>query len=104
SQLEANDLRTQLDAANQELVALKSGQTEDERMGKLLEENKKLTDKLADAEKQIATIKPANPHSALALARADLKNTQDKLAASEAANTALQTTVTTLQSQLDQAQ
>jgi tetratricopeptide (TPR) repeat protein len=104
SQLEDNDLRTQLDAANQELIALKSGQTEDERMGKLLEENKKLTDKLADAEKQIATIKPANPHSALALARADLKNTQDKLAASEAANTALQTTVTTLQSQLDQAQ
>ena len=104
SQIESNDLRTQLDAANQELVALKSGQTEDERMGKLLEQNKKLTDKLADAEKQISTIKPANPHSALALARADLKNTQDKLAASEAANTALQTTVTTLQSQLDQAQ
>ena len=104
AQLEDTDLRTQLDAANKELDALKSGQTEDERMGKVLEENQKLTDRLADAEKQIATIKPANPKSALALARTDLKNTQDKLAASEAANTALQTTVTTLQSQLDQAQ
>jgi Flp pilus assembly protein TadD len=103
-QIEDNSLRTQLDAANQELVALKSGQNEDERMGKLLEENKKLTDKLAAAEKQIATIKPANPKSALAEARAVAKNVQDQLAASQAQNQALQTTVSTLQTQLDQAQ
>jgi Flp pilus assembly protein TadD len=103
-QIQDNDLRTQLDAANKELDALKSGQSEDERMGKLLEQNKKLTDKLADAQKQIAMIKPANPKSALAEARAEAKNVQDQLAASQAQNQALQTTVTTLQSQLDQAQ
>jgi Flp pilus assembly protein TadD len=103
-QIENNNLRTQLDAANQELIALKSGQNEDERMGKMLDENKRLTDKLATAEKQIATMKPANPKSALAEARAEAKNVQDQLAASQAQNQALQTTVSTLQSQLDQAQ
>jgi tetratricopeptide (TPR) repeat protein len=103
-QIEDNSLRTQLDAANQELVALKSGQNEDERMGKMLEANKKLTDKLAAAEKQIATMKPANPKSALSEARAQVKNVQDQLAASQAQNQALQTTVSTLQAQLDQAQ
>jgi tetratricopeptide (TPR) repeat protein len=104
SQLETNNLHTQLDAVNQELGALKSGQSEDERMGRLLSENKALTDKLTAAQKEIATIKPLNPKSSLALARAQLKNTEDKLEASEAANTALQQTTSTLQSQLDQAQ
>jgi Flp pilus assembly protein TadD len=104
SQLELTDLRTQYDAAQKELDALKSGQTEDERMGKMLEENKRLTDKLTAAEKQIATMKPANPKSALAEARTEAKNVEDQLAASQAQNQALQTTVSTLQSQLDQAQ
>ena len=104
SQIEAANLHTQLDAVNQELAALKSGQSEDERMGHLLSENKKLTDKLAAAQKEIASAKSLSPKSALALARTELKNTQDKLDASEAANTALQQTTSTLQTQLDQAQ
>jgi tetratricopeptide (TPR) repeat protein len=103
-QLETNSLRTQLDAVNQELSVLKSGQSADERMGKLLDQNKKLTDKLSSAEKELATLKPVNPKSALGKIGAELKATQDKLDASEAANAALQQTTTTLQSQLDQAQ
>jgi hypothetical protein len=77
-QLENNSLRTQLDAVNSELSALKTGQNADERMGKLLDENKKLSDKLSAAEKEVATLRPVHPKSALGKISAELKNTQDK--------------------------
>ena len=77
--------RTQLEAVNQQLAALKGQQSGDEKMGKLLTENKELTDKLAAAQKEIDSFK-TNPKSKLALAQAQLKNLQDQLAASQAAN------------------
>ncbi len=104
SQIEASTLRSQLDSVNQQLADLKNGQSEDEKMGKLLTQNKVLTDKLAAAQKEIATIKNPTGKTGLALMRSQLKNTQDKLDASEAANTALQQTTDTLRQQLDQAQ
>ncbi len=104
SQIEATALRSQLAAVNDQLAALKGQQSEDNQVGHLLNQNKLLTDKLAAAQKEIASIKSPNPKSALSLLRTQLKNTQDKLDASEAANTALQQTTTTLRQQLDDAQ
>ena len=104
SQLEVTALHAQLTAVNQQLTALKSQGTEDNQMGKLLSENKELTEKLTTARKEIASIKSPNPRSALSIIRAQLKNTQDQLDASQAANTALQQTTSTLRDQLDQAQ
>jgi tetratricopeptide (TPR) repeat protein len=104
STAEATTLRQQLDAVNEQLSALKSQDSEDKQVGKLLTENKALTDKLAAAQKAIASIKSPNPKSAVSMLRTQLKNTQDKLDASEAANTALQDTTTTLRQQLDDAQ
>ena len=104
SQYEASTLRTELDSVNQQLTTLRSQQSEDTEVGRLLSQNKALTDKLASAQREIASIKSPNPKSALSLIRAELKNTQDKLAASDAANTALQQTTDTLRSQLEQAQ
>ena len=95
--------RVQLKTVNEQLAALKGQQSVDDRMGKLLAENKDLTDKLTVTRKELAHIK-ANPHSKLAMAQAQLKNLQDQYAASQEANKALQDTTTTLKSQLDQAQ
>ncbi|MGH9593151.1 MAG: hypothetical protein ACRD5L_08670, partial [Bryobacteraceae bacterium] len=104
SQIEAATLRTQLDSVNQQLSALKGQQSEDNQVGRLLTQNQQLTEKLAAAQKEITSIKSPNPKSALSLLRVQLKNTQEKLDASEAANTALQETTTTLRQQLDDAQ
>lgn len=102
SQIQVDTYRTQLETVNAQLAAVKNGQSVDDRMGKLLSENKDLTDKLAAAQKQIDDFK-SNPKSKLALAQAQLKKLQDQYDASQEANKALQLTVTTLQQKLDQA-
>jgi tetratricopeptide (TPR) repeat protein len=93
--------RDQLAAVNQQLDALKTQQSVDDRVGKLLSDNKALTDKLAEAQKQLDQIKSPQ---AMTLLRAKLKNSEDQLAAAQAANVALQQTTNTLKTQLDQAQ
>ena len=103
SEAQNETYRAQLKTVNEQLVALKGQQSVDDRMGKLLADNKDLTDKLAAAKKELETIK-SNPKSKLAMAQAQLKNLQDQYAASQEANKALQDTTTTLKSQLDQAQ
>jgi tetratricopeptide (TPR) repeat protein len=95
--------RTQLETVNQQLAAVKSQQSEDDKMGKLLSDNKTLTDKLAATQKELDDYKN-NPKSKLALAQAQLKNLQDQYDESQEANKALQDTTTTLKTQLDQAQ
>ena len=102
SQAQLETYRTQLVAVNQQLATLKSQQSVDGRMNKLLSENKALTDKLASTQKELDDFK-LNPKSKLALAQAQLKNLQDQYAASQEANKALQDTTTTLKQQLDQA-
>lgn len=102
SQAQLETYRAQLETVNQQLAALKNQQSVDDRMGKVLSENKALTDKLAAAQKEIDEFR-SNPKSKLALAQAQLKNLQDQYAASQEANKALQDTTTTLKQQLDQA-
>ena len=101
SLIETQTYRDQLAAVNQQLDTLKSQQSVDDRVGKLLSDNKVLTDKLAEAQKQLDQIKSPQ---ALTLLRAKLKNSEDQLAAAQAANVALQQTTNTLKTQLDQAQ
>jgi Tfp pilus assembly protein PilF len=103
SQAQLETYRVQLETVNQQLAAVKNQQSVDDRMGKLLSENKALTDKLADAQKEIDAFK-SNPKSRLAMAQAQLKNLQDQYDESQEANKALQNTTTTLKEQLDQAQ
>ncbi len=103
SQLEVQSLHAQLDSVNQQLATLKSSGSVDQNMGKLLTENKELTDKLTAAQAQVKAL-TSNPKSAVAKLSVQLKNVQDKLAASEAANAGLVETTTSLQQQLDQAQ
>ncbi len=103
SQVQLETYRTQLETVNQQLAALKGQQSVDDRMGKLLADNKDLTDKLTAARKELADIK-ANPKSKLAMVETQLKNLQDQYDASQEANKALQDTTTTLKEQLDQAQ
>jgi len=103
SQAQLETYRTQLETVNQQLAALKSQQSVDDRMGKLLSDNKDLTDKLAAAQQELEDIK-SNPKSRLAMAQTQLKNLQDQYDASQEANKALQDTTTTLKEQLDQAQ
>jgi len=103
SQTQLETYRTQLETVNQQLADLKNKQTVDDRMGKLLSENKSLTDKLASTQKELDDFK-TNPKSKLALAQAQLKNLQDQYDASQEANKALQATTSTLKDQLDQAQ
>jgi tetratricopeptide (TPR) repeat protein len=103
SETQNETYRAQLQTLNQQLEALKGQQSVDDKMGKLLAQNKDLTDKLAAAKKELADIK-SNPKSKLAMAQTQLKNLQDQYAASQQANTALQNTTTTLKQQLDQAQ
>jgi Flp pilus assembly protein TadD len=95
--------RTQLELVNQKLAAAKNQQSANDGMGKLLNENKALTGKLAEAQKEIDDFR-TNPKSKLALAQAQLKNLQDQYDATLAANKALEGTTTTLKDQLDQAQ
>ncbi len=102
SQAQLETYRVQLQSVNAQLAALKSQQSVDDRMGKLLSDNKALTDKLAATQKELDAFK-SNPKSKLALAQAQLKNLQDQYDASQAANKALQDTTTTLKQQLDQA-
>lgn len=99
---ESEAYRTQLTAVNQQLAALKNQQKADDKMTKLIAQNKELSDKLADTQKQLDTFLN-NPKSHLAQAEAQVKNLQDQLAASQEANKALQDTTTTLKQQLDQA-
>ena len=103
SQTQLETYRVQLQTVNAQLAAVKNQQSVDDRMGKLLSDNKALTDKLAAAQKEIDTLK-SNPKSKLAMAQAQLKNLQDQYQASQEANKALQDTTTTLKQQLDQAQ
>ena len=103
SQAQLETYRMQLATVNEQLDTLKKAQTVDDRMGKLLAENKALNDKLAAAQKEIANFK-SNPSSKLAMAQAQIKNLQGEYDASQAANKALQDTTTNLKQQLDQAQ
>jgi tetratricopeptide (TPR) repeat protein len=103
SQAQVETYRDRLDTVNQELQALKNKSSVDDKVGRLLTENKALTDKLNAAEKQIDDFK-TDPKSKLALVEAQLKNLQDQFDESQAANTTLQQTITTLQQRLDQAQ
>jgi Flp pilus assembly protein TadD/predicted nucleic acid-binding Zn-ribbon protein len=102
SNAQSDAYRTQLEAVNQQMAALKGQQSADEKISKLVAENKDLTDKLAATEKDLDGFRN-NPKSRLAQAEAQVKNLQDQLAASQEANKALQDTTTTLKQQLDQA-
>ena len=101
SLIETQTYRDQLATVNQQLDALKSQGSVDSQVGKLLSDNKALTDKLAEAQKQLDAVKSPQ---AMTLLRTKLKNSEDQLAAAQAANTALQQTTNTLKTQLDQAQ
>ncbi len=101
SRTEVQTLRAQLKTVTEQLAAANSQQSMDNSMGKLLAENKALSDKLADAQKQLEQIKSPQ---AMTLLRAKLKNTEDNLAVAQANNQALQQTTNTLKAQLDQAQ
>ena len=103
SQAQLETYMVQLRTVNAQLAALKTQQSVDDRMGKLLSDNKALTDKLAAAQRELEDIR-SNPKSRLALAQTQLKNLQDQYDASQEANKALQETTTTLKQQLDQAQ
>jgi len=105
SQLEVETLHAQIASVNQQLAALKNASTGsvDENMGRLLSQNKELTDKLASAQSQIKAL-TSNPKSAVAKLTAQLRIVQEKLDASQAANTGLMETNNTLQQQLAQAQ
>jgi tetratricopeptide (TPR) repeat protein len=103
SQAQLETYRIQLQTVNAQLAAANNQGSVDERMGKLLSDNKDLTAKLAAAQREIDDLK-SNPKSKIALAQAQLKNLQDQYAASQEANKALQDTTTTLKTQLDQAQ
>jgi Tfp pilus assembly protein PilF len=103
SQAQLETYRTQLETVNAKLADLKGQQTVDDRMAKLTNDNKDLTDKLTAAQKEIDDFK-SNPKSKLAMALAQLKNLQDQFDESQASNRALQDTTTTLKQQLDQAQ
>ena len=103
SQAQLETYRTQLETVNAQLAALKSQPTSDEKMAKLLGDNKALTDKLAAAQKEIDDLR-TSPKSKLALAQTQLKNLQEQYDASQSANATLQSTTTSLKQQLDQAQ
>jgi Flp pilus assembly protein TadD len=104
SRIEVDTYRTQLDSVNLQLQALKNKQSVDDKMGRLLAENKALTDKLTTAQKQIDALKSPNSKSKVALMETQLKNLQDQFDESQASNKAYQSTITTLQQHLDQAQ
>lgn len=104
AQIEVDTYRGQLESVNSQLQAIKNKQSVDDKVGRLLTENKALTEKLTQAEKQIDDLKSVNPKSKVSLMQTQLKNLQDQFDESQAANKALQTTITTLQQHLDQAQ
>jgi tetratricopeptide (TPR) repeat protein len=104
SQIEVDTYRGQLESVNLQLQAIKNKQTVDDKVGRLLTENKALTEKLNQAQKSIDDLKSTNPKSKVALMQTQLKNLQDQFDESQSANKALQSTITTLQQHLDQAQ
>jgi|GEM_PF-564859 len=104
SQNEVDAYRGQLQTVNAQLQAVKNKQSVDDKVGRLLAENKTLTDKLTQAQKQIDDLKSVNPKSKVALMQTQLKNLQDQFDESQASNKALQSTITTLQQNLDHAQ
>ena len=104
SQIEVDTYRGQLESVNLQLQAVKNKQTVDDKVGRLLSENKALTEKLNEAQKQLDDLKGPNPKSKVALMETQLKNLQDQFDESQEANKALQSTITTLQQHLDQAQ
>src|SRR6202044_3270382 len=77
SEAQLETYRVQLKSVNAQLAALQSQQSVDDRMGKLLSDNKALTDKLAATQKELEAFK-TNPESKLALVQAQLKNLQDQ--------------------------
>jgi tetratricopeptide (TPR) repeat protein len=104
SQLQVDTYRGQLESINAQLQASKNKQSVDDKVGKLLTENKQLTEKLNQAQKQIDDLKSTNPKSKVAMMQTQLKNLQDQFDESQAANKALQSTITSLQTRLDQTQ
>jgi len=101
SQGQVQTLQSQLKATKDELAVAKSQQSADTNVNDLLAKNKELTDKLADAQKQLQDLKSPQ---ATTLLRAKLKNTQDQLEAAQASNAALRQTTDTLKAQYQQAQ
>ena len=104
SQLQVETYRTQLDSVNTQLQALKNKQSVDDKVGRLLTENKALTEKLTQAQKSIEELKSPNPKSKVALMQTQMKNLQDQLDEAQASNKAFQDTITSLQQHLDQTQ
>ena len=104
SQIEVQTYRTQLESVNSQLMAIKNKQSVDDKVGRLLTENKALTEKLTQAQKQVDELKAPNPKSKIAMMQTQMKNLQDQLDESQAANKAFQSTITTLQQHLDQTQ
>ncbi len=102
SNQQSDAYRTQLEAVNQQMQALRGQETSDQKMAKLIAQNKDLTDKLTATEKDLDGFRD-NPKLKLAQEEAQVKNLQDQLDASQEANKALQDTTTTLKQQLDKA-
>ncbi len=103
SQTQLDVYRARVETLNQQLQAVTNKQSTDDRAGRLLTENKALIDKLNAAQKQLDDFKK-NPKSRLAQLETQLKNVQDQLDATQAANATLQTSLTTLQQRFDDSQ
>lgn len=103
SLLETQNYHDQVMSLKQQLDTYKNSNSQpvDNQVGELMSKNKALTDKLAEAQRQLDLVKSPK---AMALLEAKLKNTEDQLGAAQAANTALQQTTDTLKTQLEQAQ
>ncbi len=101
---QAADLRQRLDAANRELSNIKSANLE-ERMATILEENKSLKSKLADAEDRVKTLQNGGDSTtSIPLLKDQLKKVQDQLTYLQAENQAFRTTTNDLKQQLETAQ
>jgi len=101
---QAATLRQRLDAAERELSNVKSSNLE-ERMATILEENKSLKTKLADAEERVKSLQSGGDSStSVPLLKDQLKKVQDQLAYLQAENQAFRATTNDLKSQLETAQ
>ncbi|SDU15899.1 hypothetical protein SAMN05444156_2316 [Verrucomicrobium sp. GAS474] len=101
---QATQLRQRLDAAERELSNVKSSNLE-ERMATILEENKSLKTKLADAEERVKTLQSGGDSSnSVPLLKDQLKKVQDQLSYLQAENQAFRTTTNDLKAQLETAQ
>lgn len=103
SQTQVDAYQARLESVNLQLQALTSKASADDKVGRLVTENKELTDKLSAAEKQLDDFKK-NPKSRLAQVETQLKNVQEQLDATQSANTTLQKSFTDLQQRFDQSQ